>query len=59
MEGLHKEEESMFIEYTELLASMYLTEKMLEFEAVEISNLKRFVEHNICFAFAKDSRIAS
>ena len=47
LRGGGTQEECMFIEYTELLAIRYLTEKMLEFEAVEISNLKRFVEHNI------------
>ena len=47
LRGGGSQEESMFIEYTELMAIRYLTEKMLEFEAVEISNLKRFVTHNI------------
>ena len=47
LQGGGSQEESMFIDYTELLAVMCLTEKMLDFEAVEISNLKRFVKHNI------------
>ena len=47
LRGVGAQEECMFIEYTELLSIRFLTEKMQAFEAVEIANVKRFVEHNI------------
>jgi len=44
------QEESMFLEYTELLATCFLVERMQDFEAVEIEGAKRYVQHNMTAA---------
>jgi len=43
----------MFLECTELLVTMFLVEKMLPFEAVEIHGAKKYVEHNMAGARSK------
>eukprot|EP00930_Biecheleria_cincta_P008671 TRINITY_DN110200_c0_g1_i1.p1 TRINITY_DN110200_c0_g1~~TRINITY_DN110200_c0_g1_i1.p1 ORF type:complete len:451 (-),score=70.19 TRINITY_DN110200_c0_g1_i1:114-1466(-) len=47
MSGGGSQEESMFIEYTELLVTVFLVEKMLPFEAVEITGAQKYIEHNM------------
>lgn len=47
LNGGGTQEESMFISHPELLVTMYLVEKMLDFEAVEISGVKKIVTHNM------------
>ena len=37
----------MFVEYTELLVTMYFVEKMLPHETVEIQGAKKFTVHNM------------
>lgn len=37
----------MFVEFPELLASIYLVERMLPHEAVEMVGARKFVEHNM------------
>ena len=41
------QEESMFLEYTELLVTTLLVEKMLPYESVEIEGAKRYIDHNM------------
>lgn len=45
--GGGSQEESLFLECTELLASIFLVEKMLSFEAVEVAGAMKYVEHNM------------
>lgn len=45
--GGGSQEESLFLECTELLICMYLVEKMLPFEAVEMAGARKYVEHNM------------
>lgn len=45
--GGGSQEESMCVEFTELLAIVYLAESMLPFEAIEIAGLKRYAELNL------------
>lgn len=47
LSGGGSQEESMFVEFTELLVTMFLVEKMHPFEAVEIAGAKKYVEHNM------------
>ena len=47
LSGGGSQEESMFIECPEMLTTMFLVEKLLPFEAVEMSGAKRFIEHNM------------
>jgi poly(ADP-ribose) glycohydrolase len=53
MQGGGSQEESMFVEYTELLVTLFLVERMLPFEAVEITGARKYVEHNMMGAWGK------
>merc|ERR1712217_178161 len=50
LSGGGSQEEAMFGEGTELLVTMFLVEKMLPFEAVEIHGARKYVEHNLAGA---------
>ncbi|CAE7246205.1 Parg [Symbiodinium sp. CCMP2592] len=47
LSGGGTQEECMFVEFPELLASIYLVERMLPHEAVEMVGARKFVEHNM------------
>ncbi|CAK0883273.1 unnamed protein product [Prorocentrum cordatum] len=48
MRGGGSQEEELFLCCPELLATLFLVERMLDFEAVEIAGLRRYVDHNMC-----------
>lgn len=50
MSGGGSQEESMFVDFTELLATLLVVERMRPFEAVEIHGPKKFVEQNMMAA---------
>jgi len=56
LSGGGSQEESMFVEYTELLATIFLIERLLPHEAVEISGVKKYVEHNMMGAPCRKRR---
>eukprot|EP00435_Cladocopium_sp_Y103_P051234 s2172_g15.t2 len=47
LSGGGTQEECMFTEFPELLASIYVTERMLPHEAVEIQGARRYAEHTM------------
>jgi poly(ADP-ribose) glycohydrolase len=47
MRGGGSQEEELFLCCPELLATLFLVERMLAFEAVEIAGLRRYVHHNM------------
>ncbi|CAJ1405869.1 unnamed protein product [Effrenium voratum] len=50
LSGGGTQEECMFTEFPELLASIYLVERMLPHEAVEIEGARRYVDHNMGYS---------
>merc|ERR1719356_168584 len=48
MRGGGSQEEELFLCCTELLATIFLVERMLPYEAVEISGLRHYVHHSMC-----------